>query len=215
MSSLPSESLYNLYNDLDFLAASMADQKPCFKNRYYVDATSYIAWAWRMLDGEHQAITGNAHINSICRNAFQTYESDNNMINKPVLMRKIIDARKGLDRIKTTYIKIGKRSVGDAIGNSILILDQIIPDEMAIKEGFRIKDAVSAISHTKTCTKSRGSSLGLDECEGYSERKTDKSHEYFAHDNKNHTIPTLQTYNLTDFGNDSSDEGEDSAEGEC
>jgi hypothetical protein len=116
----------------------MEGQKPCFVGkRYYVDKDSYWGTFWRSLYGEKQDVIGNTIMQSICTNAVQSYES--NKTNKKFesqLLEKIINARKGLDRIKRTYESCGKITTSNSIGNYMLILDGVIPEKIKISEGF-------------------------------------------------------------------------------
>ena len=136
-SAIPTESLLSLYGDLDFLAKSVIGQKPCFKGKYYVSADTWAGYIWRKIDGENQSITGNSRIISICRNASETYTSkkDDPYVGD-MLLTKICEARKGLERIKNTYENLNNISNATNIGSGILILDLVIPNERKIAEGF-------------------------------------------------------------------------------
>ena len=151
MSSIPSESLQKLFNDLDFLSASLTNQKPCFKNRFYVDSDSWIGYFWRRIDGENQANSGNSEINSICRNASENYESyKNNKFFGIILLNKIVEARKGLDRIRNTYKKLNQISTVSSINNNILILDNVIPIDRKITEGFLLDTNPDNINYERS-----------------------------------------------------------------
>lgn len=135
--SIPPESLQDLFVDLDFISSAMIGQKPCFKNRYYVSGDSYVGYWLRRLDGENQGVNGNSKINSICRNASESYLSyGNNVYYGSALLDKIVEARKGLDRIRSTYRNLNQISTVSSINNSILILDNVIPKDRKIFEGF-------------------------------------------------------------------------------
>jgi hypothetical protein len=141
MSSLiPPESLQNLFNDLDFLSASSVNQKPCFKNRFYVN-NDLFGYILRKIDGENQCVNGNSSINSICRNASETYMAikDNKCFSE-TLMLKIIEARKGIERIRNTYKNLNHITTVSSINNSLFILDNIIPQDRKIKEGFLLSN---------------------------------------------------------------------------
>lgn len=137
MTSIPPESLSALFVELDFLAASMPNQKPCFKKKYYVAADSWMGYMWRRLDGEEQPISGNNKISSICRNASELFPSyGTNKFFGDIFLTKIVEARKGLVRIRDTYKALRDISTESSVNTSILILDGLIPIERKIIEGF-------------------------------------------------------------------------------
>jgi len=137
MDYIPSISLQKLFVDLDFLSQGMDGQKPCFKRRYYVDKTSWVGTVCRILDQESQTTLGNTIIIDICKNACEHYEAYKGKHFGDILLKKIIQARQGLDRIATTYESIGQFTTAMNIRNSgILMLDGIIPKEHKIKEGI-------------------------------------------------------------------------------
>lgn len=143
-SPIPTVHLQNLFSDLDFLAIALPGQKPCFKNRYYVEKqifTSPTTWfgpIWRGIDGEKQEVVGNNAIDKICKDASQSYESYKNDENfGPILMDKIVAARQGLDIIAKTYESISKTVIASTIRNGgIIILDNTIPRARKLKEGI-------------------------------------------------------------------------------
>lgn len=140
MTTIPTESLTILYTDLGFLAAAMENQKPCFKGRYYVDKNSWIGSLYRLKDVEGQDVSGISNMVSICRRANEHYSSLNEGDNYgEILLEKIIDARKGLERIARTYESLGKTISSENIKNqAILLLDSALPNDVKIREGFKI-----------------------------------------------------------------------------
>ena len=139
-STVPTESFSVLLTDLGFLARALDGQKPCFKKKYYVTSGSWTGWAYRALDSESQSVNGLAAMISICRRAnetYSTYKTDN--VHGPKLKTKIIEARKGLDRIRRTYESEGKIIEAENIENQVItLLDNVLPMEDRIREGFTL-----------------------------------------------------------------------------
>lgn len=146
-SYVPTESLQNLFTDLDFLSLAMDGQKPCFKGRYYTNADSWIGSLFRMKDGEIQSVNGLATMKSIVKNAGEQYgQYSNHKYFGSTLLEKIVGARHGLERIAKTYDNVGKNVDASNIRNTaILALDNIIPEDRKISEGICKKR-----THTKS-----------------------------------------------------------------
>ena len=142
MSDLP-EQLRLCFNDLRFIAGVNDNQKICFYKRYYVDKDGWSGWygtLMRTFEGERMDITGIANISSICKVAMENHR---NYKDDPTygfdLLNDIVDARKGLSRLKLTYESLGKSVTANKIDTSgIRVLDAIIPLERKIVEGFTI-----------------------------------------------------------------------------
>lgn len=143
MSNLP-ENLRLLLNNLDLLAGVKDNQKISFKSRTYYDKdglmniSHWLGVFERTLSGERMEVNGIAEISSICKVSTELYEQykDHRVYGK-TLLDKIVEARKGLGRLKVTYESIGKGLVASSINVSgILLLDSIIPDSRKIEEGF-------------------------------------------------------------------------------
>ena len=136
MASIPTIHLQSLFGDLDFLSGAKDGQKPCFRSRCYVDRTSWMGSGFRLIQGESQSSFGNTEIDTICKNAsetYGTYHSDTRF--GKILLDKIVAARQGLLKIAKTYEAIGKDTEARNIRNSgILILDAIIPEDRKLKE---------------------------------------------------------------------------------
>lgn len=143
MSSLP-ENLRLLFNGLDLLAGVNDNQKISFKSKSYYDKdgifniSHWMGVFERTISGERMEVNGISEISSICKVATELYPqySKNKTFGK-TLIDKIVDARKGLGRLKLTYETIGKTLVASSINTSgILLLDSIIPNQRKINEGF-------------------------------------------------------------------------------
>jgi hypothetical protein len=135
---VPTESLQALFSDLDFLGSAMDNLKPCFLTRTYEDKDSWIGAAKRWWHKERQEVVGLQYMRSICLNAAQNYcQYHNNRFFGDTLTRKIIAARKGLERIAKTYESIGKVTAANDIRNGpIVTLDNILPRDCLVREGF-------------------------------------------------------------------------------
>jgi hypothetical protein len=137
MTCIPTESLKNVFIDLDFLSGIMENQKYCFKNRYYVDKKSIFGSIVRMIDSECLDISGITKIGSICKNAVELFETIQIPTFKNILQEKIISARKGLERTAITYETLNKNVTASNIRNQgILLLDGVLSNEIKLKEGF-------------------------------------------------------------------------------
>lgn len=139
MSALP-EQLRLCLNDLRFVGGVNDNQKLCFNKRYYVDKD----WWWgsflRTLEGERMEVSGITKIGSICQVALENYQFyAGHESYGTILLDSIVNARKGLGRLKMTYESLGKNVVANNIETSgILVLDSIIPKERKIAEGLYI-----------------------------------------------------------------------------
>ena len=140
IANVPNETLRVLLMDLDFLANVMENQKYCFKGKYYVDKYSLISMFFRIKDGESQDVNGLSKMGSICKIACETYQQyQSNIHFGPIIINKMIGARKGLERVALTYESLGKIVTAANIRNQgILLLDGAIPKNHRIKEGFNL-----------------------------------------------------------------------------
>tara|TARA_Y100001970_G_scaffold291389_1_gene428354 strand:- start:367 stop:930 length:564 start_codon:yes stop_codon:yes gene_type:complete len=144
-SVVPTVHLQNLFNDLDFLGSAKEDEKPCFRDRSYMNKHSWIGTIHRTLNNESQSDVGNGTIYTICLNASQTYDSYKNNKNfGDILLDKIVKARIGLERIARTYESICKSAIARELrNNSILILDSIIPEDRKQKEDLNLTQSIN------------------------------------------------------------------------
>ena len=140
MAKIP-ENLRLLFLRLDLLAGVGDNQKISFKTNQYFDKDGWNGWYGtfsRTLGGERMEVTGIAEVTSICQVAVELYTmyGKDSSYGK-TLLNKIVNARKGLNRLKLTYDSIGKTMAGSSINTSgILVLDSIIPDSRKLTEGF-------------------------------------------------------------------------------
>ena len=143
MSVLP-ENLKILLDNLDLLAGVKDNQKISFKSKTYYDKdgifniSQWLGVFERTISGERMDVNGIAEISSICKVAVELFPMyKDNKIFGSTLLDKIVEARRGLGRLKLTYESIGKQLVASRINNSgILFLDSIIPHDRKVKEGF-------------------------------------------------------------------------------
>lgn len=143
MSVLP-ENLKILLDNLDLLAGVKDNQKISFKSKTYYDKdgifniSHWLGVFERTISGERMDVNGIAEISSICKVAVELFPMyKDNKIFGSTLLDKIVEARRGLGRLKLTYESIGKQLVASRINNSgILFLDSIIPHDRKVKEGF-------------------------------------------------------------------------------
>lgn len=153
MSSVAPVSLQNLYVDLDYLSGIGNNQKYNFIDRTYIN-DDWIGYLWRKLGGENQDIYGISIMENICKNAAEQWENykDNTKFNS-ILLDKMVAARQGLDRCKSTYEQRHKTSTAGNINNrAIMVLDSAIPLERKIEEGITLQTRGRLYSTTKPST---------------------------------------------------------------
>uniref|UniRef100_A0A6C0BCZ0 Uncharacterized protein n=1 Tax=viral metagenome TaxID=1070528 RepID=A0A6C0BCZ0_9ZZZZ len=137
MTKIP-ENLRLLFLRLDLIAGVKDNQKISFKTNTYVDKDAWIGSILRTIQNERMEVSGISEISSICQCSVELYEMyGSSPPYGKILMNKIVDARRALNKLMLTYNSIGKNMVGSSINTSgILVLDSIIPDERRIAEGF-------------------------------------------------------------------------------
>jgi hypothetical protein len=129
--------LLTLFETMDFISSAKKDCKPCFNTRQYVDRNSYLGAFIRWINGEKQSTYGNNIIRHCCESASQAYSSYIGTDYEPIILNKMIELRKGLIEIQSTYSKDTKEiDTVNHINNSIMILDLKIPLSEKIKNGI-------------------------------------------------------------------------------
>jgi len=144
MSEIP-QVLLQCFTDLDFISGVGDNEKICFGRRQYVSKDSWSGCFIRFYGNESMETTGVLKLKEICLMSAQCYLTFKNKNNfGDAIMEKIINARKGLTRLKLTYDSIDKTIVGSKINSTcIFILDSVIPYSERKQNGFILDKIIS------------------------------------------------------------------------
>lgn len=136
------EILKSICKKLSLVGNVGIDQKINFKNEYYINRDSYYGSLLRYFEAEKQSTSGNAYLENLCSettNIYNTYK--NNPCYLKLLYDNIINARKGLMRLRDTYSKINYQDKTlNCIDGCILQLDFILPDSLKLEHGFILNE---------------------------------------------------------------------------
>jgi hypothetical protein len=139
------EILKSICKKLSLIGNVGIDQKINYKNEYYINRDSYYGSVLRYFESEKQSTVGNAYLENLCNetiNIYNTYKDNSNFTN--LLFINVVNARKGLMRLRNTYSKINYQDKTlNCIDGCIMQLDFILPKDIKIEHGFILDEHIT------------------------------------------------------------------------